>query len=146
MVHGVLYVADGGVYPATAYAIDATTGEILWTSPVSGDSTLTSSPAVGNGLVYVNTFEGDALEAFDAATGELVWTAPVGGCSSSPAVANGVLYVGSDDFSVYALDAFTGEVLWSYPTGGKACSGPTVVNGMVYMSSHDKNFYAFGLP
>jgi outer membrane protein assembly factor BamB len=61
-------------------------------------------------------------------------------------VANGVLYVGSDDFSVYALDALTGEVLWSFVTGGKACSGPTVVDGTVYMSSHDRNFYAFGLP
>jgi glucose dehydrogenase len=36
---------------------------------------------------------------------------------SSPAVANGVVYIGSGDNNVYVLDASTGGVLWSYPTG-----------------------------
>ena len=36
---------------------------------------------------------------------------------SSPAVANGVVYVGSDDGNVYALNASTGAKLWSYATG-----------------------------
>ncbi len=33
---------------------------------------------------------------------------------SSPAVANGVVYVGSWDGKLYALDARTGRNLWSY--------------------------------
>jgi glucose dehydrogenase len=33
---------------------------------------------------------------------------------SSPAVVNGVVYVGSDDSNVYALNAGTGAKLWSY--------------------------------
>jgi hypothetical protein len=33
----------------------------------------------------------------------------------TPAVANGVVYVGSYDGSVYALNANTGAKLWSYP-------------------------------
>ena len=37
-------------------------------------------------------------------------------CDSSPAVANGVVYVGSDDGNVYALNAATGAELWSYTT------------------------------
>ena len=36
---------------------------------------------------------------------------------SSPAVANGVVYVGSEDDNVYALNASTGAKLWSYTTG-----------------------------
>ena len=32
-------------------------------------------------------------------------------------MANGVVYVGSDDDNVYALNASTGAQLWSYPTG-----------------------------
>src|SRR5580693_8245579 len=43
---------------------------------------------------------------------------------SSPAVANGVAYVGSDDYSVYALSASTGAKLWSYPTGSFVISSP----------------------
>jgi glucose dehydrogenase len=36
---------------------------------------------------------------------------------TSPAVANDVVYVGSDDKNVYALNATTGALLWSYATG-----------------------------
>jgi outer membrane protein assembly factor BamB len=60
---------------------------------------------------------------------------------SSPAVANGVVYVGSDDGNVYALDAKTGANLWSFATGGGA-SSPAVVDGVVYVGSDDDNLYA----
>lgn len=36
---------------------------------------------------------------------------------SSPAVADGVLYIGSYDHNVYALNAGTGALLWKYTTG-----------------------------
>ena len=36
-----------------------------------------------------------------------------GSVASSPAVANGVVYVGADDGNLYALNAHTGEILWS---------------------------------
>ena len=56
---------------------------------------------------------------------------------SSPAVANGVVYVGSDDNNVYALNATTGAKLWSYTTGGDVVSSPAVVNGVVYVGSDE---------
>jgi outer membrane protein assembly factor BamB len=55
---------------------------------------------------------------------------------SSPAVANGVVYVGSYDSSVYALKAYTGAKVWSYPTGG-GISSPAVANGVVYVGAND---------
>ena len=61
---------------------------------------------------------------------------------SSPAVANGVVYVGSDDNKVYALNAATGIKIWSYSTGGSVVSSPAVVNGVVYVGSEDDNVYA----
>ena len=61
---------------------------------------------------------------------------------SSPAVANGVVYVGSDDHNVYALNATTGAKLWNYTTGGYVLSSPAVVNGVVYVGSDDDNVYA----
>ena len=36
---------------------------------------------------------------------------------SSPAVVDGVVYVGSYDFYVYALDAGSGKLRWRYETG-----------------------------
>ena len=56
---------------------------------------------------------------------------------SSPAVANGVVYVGSGmDGNVYALNATTGVKLWNYTTGSEVYSSPAVVNGVVYVGSY----------
>jgi glucose dehydrogenase len=75
----------------------------------------------------------------------LKWKTSTGaffGFTSSPAVANGVVYVGSDDHNVYALNANTGAQLWSYSTGGNVDSSPAVANGVVYVGSDDHNVYA----
>jgi outer membrane protein assembly factor BamB len=61
---------------------------------------------------------------------------------SSPAVVNGVVYVGSDDYNVYALNASTGTLLWSYTAGNQVKSSPAVANGVVYVGSYDQNVYA----
>jgi outer membrane protein assembly factor BamB len=65
---------------------------------------------------------------------------------SAPAVADGVVYVGSLDQKVYALDARTGALLWEYATGDWVESSPAVANGMVFIGSFDHNLYAFRLP
>jgi eukaryotic-like serine/threonine-protein kinase len=64
---------------------------------------------------------------------------------SSPAVANHVVYVGSEDGNVDALNAATGAKLWSYTTSNQVFASPVVVNGVVYVGSGDGNMYAFGL-
>ena len=67
--------------------------------------------------------------------------------NSSPAVAGGVVYVGSGDDKLYALDAVTGALKWSYTTGSSiGYSSPAVVNGVVYIGSQDASIYAFHLP
>jgi len=72
-------------------------------------------------------------------TNQLLWSYATGNsvAYSSPAVLNGVVYVGSDDDYVYALDAATGAYIWSYKTGGSVDSSPAVVNGIVYVGSED---------
>ena len=67
---------------------------------------------------------------------------------SSPAVANGLVYVGSADKKLYAFDAgcrSACQPLWSYATGSYIYSSPAVANGLVYVGSDDKKLYAFGL-
>src|SRR6516164_9790484 len=62
---------------------------------------------------------------------------------SSPAVANGMVYIGSDDNNVYALNASTGRLRWKYTT---ICCGvyssPAVANGVVYIGSAYDGTYA----
>jgi len=57
-------------------------------------------------------------------------------------VANGVVYVGSDDDKLYALDAATGSKLWSYPDRSLGWS-PAVVNGVVYACTYYNQGYAY---
>lgn len=64
---------------------------------------------------------------------------------SSPAVAGGVVYVGSNDGYVYALNAGTGRRLWRYRTGLGVYSSPAVSDGAVYVGSDIGKIYAFGL-
>jgi outer membrane protein assembly factor BamB len=60
------------------------------------------------------------------------------GFQSSPAFADGVVYVGCRDGHVYAIDAATGRKRWDYPTS-KAWvnSTPAVRDGVVYAGTSD---------
>ena len=73
----------------------------------------------------------------------LLWRHQTGGwVVNAPAVADGVVYAGSDDRHLYALDAATGEMLWSFETGDVIRSTPTVTGGAVYFGSNDNHVYA----
>ena len=61
---------------------------------------------------------------------------------SSPAVVDGVIYVGSFGGNVYALDAATGDERWRFETGDWVVSSPAVVDGVVYVGSLDSYVYA----
>jgi eukaryotic-like serine/threonine-protein kinase len=61
---------------------------------------------------------------------------------SSPAVANGSVYVGSTDGNLYALELATGTQKWKFKTGARVVSSPAVAGGVVYFGSYDGNFYA----
>ncbi len=69
-----------------------------------------------------------------------------GGIDSSPAVDNGIVYVGSDDGRLHAYNVSTGTSLWAPTaggTGGQIRSSPAVANGVVYVGSDDGKLYAF---
>lgn len=138
----------------------------LWTYSSGGD--FGGVPAVANGIVYIGHSGGTLplLSAFDAAgssgcSGTPKMCSPLWqsstlsylGNSSSPAVANGVVFIGSHDGNVYAFDApgsnacsgspKTCNPLWSSATNGPVYSSPAVANGAVYVGSDDKSLYVF---
>jgi PGF-CTERM protein len=135
-------------------------GQLRWKF-TTGDHV--ESAAVANGIVYVESeklppnntytatsFSEVSIHAINAANGAAVWCATKGRTAgrtfgwspSTPAIANGVVYIGGADGNVYALNATTGDTLWVYPTGGPVYSSPAVVNGVVYVGSYDHNVYA----
>jgi outer membrane protein assembly factor BamB len=71
------------------------------------------------------------------------WSFHTGGeVVSSPAVVNGVVYVGSNDGKLYAIDEQTGAQKWSFATESRVPSSPAVSGGVVFFGSFDGNFYA----
>jgi len=91
------------------------------------------SPAVDSGVAYVATSA--TLYALDANSGAVRWRAQF--CcpdlaSSDPAVAKGIVYIGSFDTGLHALDAKTGTTLWNYPAIARVFSAPVVADGIVY--------------
>ena len=152
VVNGVVYV--GSSNNDSVYALNASTGAKLWSFPTGGS--VTSSPAVANGVVYFGAYDFAVtnlgyMYALNASTGAELWAYDAGGSLnnyseySSPAVANGVVYVGNlgtgTDDVVYAVNASTGAELWSYTATGPVhvTSSPAVANGVVYIGSPTAN-------
>jgi len=75
---------------------------------------------------------GGLTESWIVTTGDLV--------ESSPSVAGGVVYEGSNDGKLYALNAQSGGVLWSASIVTFSC--PAVAGGAVYVGSFDDHVYA----
>jgi eukaryotic-like serine/threonine-protein kinase len=137
--NGTLYVGtgDGNEY----WALNATTGAFLWSYGTPSGKTALTAPAIDNGIVYVGY--GKKLLALKATNGHVLWKYATGGTiDSSPTVANGTVYFGSDDHYLYALKASTGTLDWRYDTGGAVADSPVAANGDVYVSSEDGNVYA----
>lgn len=73
----------------------------------------------------------------------LLWKFKTGGpVTSSPVVADGTVYVGSDDHKLYALQARKWGVKWEFEAGKQIIHAPTVHAGTVYFSARDNKVYA----
>lgn len=149
LVDGRIYVGagDGGVH-----ALEAASGRQLWRASTGGR--VRSSPAVAGDMVYVGSMDG-VVHALRAETGEVAWTYRTLGAGlnsgdfgfdrrtiqSSPAVVDGVVYVGARDGFLYALDAATGELRWSVDHNiSWVITSPAVADGVVYAGSSDALF------
>ena len=157
LVNNVLYFGswDGKLYAVNAQGCGRQVCTPLWTAQVG--SIVLSSPAVSNGVVYIASFNeknstDSRLYAFNAngcvqLTCRPLWSAPAGDfVESSPAIANGVVYVGSGDDLLYAFDAkgcggaLSCNFLWrGIAIGAQAAliSSPAIANGLVYVGENN---------
>ena len=74
----------------------------------------------------------------------LLWTFKTqGAIRSSPAIAQGRVFVGSNDRHLYALDFATGKQIWAVTNSDAIESSPLALNGTIYVGANDANLYAF---
>jgi polyvinyl alcohol dehydrogenase (cytochrome) len=147
-------VVGAGEKSGEYWAMDAATGQILWSQAAGPGSSLGGiewGPATDGRRIYVaeenfygipyklpsgQQITGASWAAIDPTTGKILWQTPDpsgGPTALGPVtVADGVLYAPSMSGKVYALDANNGKILWSYTTPGAAIGGAAVVNGNVY--------------
>ena len=104
--------------------------------PASAEDAMFRANPEHTGIYDNGSIEPGNTELWRFATGGIVY--------SSPAVANGIVYVGSEDKNLYAIDAVTGKEKWRFTTGGLVYPSPAVANGIVYVGREDKNLYAVG--
>jgi len=154
VAHGVVYVGsqtsptsnDGRLNAFDATGCPSGVCSPLWQGDAGPESILESSPALGNGSVFVGAFDG-RLFAFPAGgCGRSLcpptWTGATGGSiESTPTVVGGVAYVGSDDGLLYAFDASgcgapTCAPMWTGTIGSPVFSStPAVAHGRVVIGS-----------
>jgi outer membrane protein assembly factor BamB len=158
-------VNDGAAYIGSfggLYALSASDGSKLWdysdqyvylkngTGGPIYRADFSASPLVFDGIVYAVSSNGNLI-AFNSVSGKIVWsnyiareegTWPWYATFTTPVLVNGVLYIGSQDHSVYALSASDGRKIWNFTTGEEVYYPPTVSNNVVYVTSYDGNIYA----
>jgi outer membrane protein assembly factor BamB len=86
---------------------------------------------------------GYTAESGPTNSAKLLWNfTTMAAVTSSPAVVNGAVFIGSKDTAVYSINSSNGELLWFYPTESEVRSSPAVSDGAVYVGSYDGNVYA----
>jgi len=129
--NGVVYFAS---YDHNLYALSTATGAVQWTYPL-GAEVRASSPAIdSNGVIYVGCYDNNvyAINANGTlnrifATGDLV--------RSSPVIAGGSLYFGSNDHKLYAFATGVNPAVSAWPmylanatrNGEAAAVAPSIV-------------------
>jgi polyvinyl alcohol dehydrogenase (cytochrome) len=172
---GVAYIGTGQSYglPASPLsdsllALDLQSGEEVWHTQFTADDAWTLAqpsgldadvgampnlfPVDGKDAVGVGDKAG-TYRALDRETGEILWEAPLtqggtqGGVMASAAVADGTVYVTSNDASrdadMAALDADTGEEVWRAQLGAHVTGPVTWANGVLYVSDDSGRIAAY---
>ena len=150
-------VGGGRVYTidtnGTVRAFDARNGGAVWSATfgkAGKDSNYGGGVAFDDGKVYAANGLG-FVAALDAATGAASWTVKPGGpLRGTPTVADGAVYVMSQDNQIYSLKAADGSSNWSSAAaleiaGVFGSASPAVARGTVIagFSSGELNAYRY---
>ncbi len=141
--NGVLYVATSVTDTnGTVYAINATTGSVIWSSPYP--TAFLTTPAVSENKVIVAGYNG-MVYALNIANGAKIWNYSTGAAImySSPTIAEGKVFIGSGDKYFYALDINNGQYIWRKGMSYEVYTTPAVSDGKLYFATNYGYLYCY---
>jgi outer membrane protein assembly factor BamB len=128
------------------YAIDKRTGKVRWRRDLG--TLAAAAPGYAGGRIYVtilarNGSNNGLVAALRAKDGARLWTKRLPSrTESSPLVANGHVYFGSEDGTVYALRANDGSIDWRFKAAGAVKGAPALSDGKLYFGDYAGKMYA----
>ncbi|CAD6491053.1 MAG: Outer membrane protein assembly factor BamB [Candidatus Argoarchaeum ethanivorans] len=127
--------SDGRIFFAggdpALYCVNISDHSILWRFNTSDD--VTTTPAIKDGVVFFATES--RMYAVDMEEGEM-WNCSLTVTFSSPAVAYGNVYIGSDEKRFYCFNASNGDEVWNRSVNDVIRSSPAVADGTVYFGTN----------
>ena len=128
------------------YCLDLEDGGLIWKYPTDED--IPTAPCTADGNVFFAA-DGGYVYCLNASSGEKIWDFEAGYIftTSSPAVADGKIYIGSSwpDKKIYCLNATSGEKIWEYITTSYMYSSPAIADGKLYFGyGADQLLLCFG--
>ena len=140
-------VGAGRVFAVTSkgrvYAFDYNNFTTLFEIdlPLASFSDVKSSPVYMDGVVYVSTKnanEKGEIFAINAYTGEVIWrSGNIGNFTSTPAVNQNFLFIGTEEGSLLCLNRTDGRLKWKVPTKGKLMGSPALTGDAVVIGTGD---------
>jgi outer membrane protein assembly factor BamB len=129
---GDLYV---NTFTGRTYAINATTGKVLWMR--TGQGPKPSTPAIAGDRVIVSSTSG-TVTAFARSNGAKLWQLDLPGAKveSSPVVIGSTAYFGATDGRLFAVNTANGKVRWAYDTGGRINSSPSILGNKIFITTY----------
>nr|BFD63840.1 hypothetical protein BdHM001_25210 [Bdellovibrio sp. HM001] len=141
---GLLYVGVELADPdGFLLAINATTGQWVWTSPLVGNHPHSSPALSEDGQRLLMGSNTGAMAAYDRASGQKLWSfATQDDIKCSALIARGRAYFTSWDGFLYALDDRTGKLIWKTALDGSAMSCPSLskTGDLLLVTGFAKNF------
>jgi len=113
--NGVIIAGGGQVRLVGVQGVRIQAGRVIL--PGGWESSTPASPAVSGGVVYCPA--PDSLRAVDARTGNEIWRLPTAGRPLTPAIADGVLFFGTQSGQNITTTVQGGVVIVRGPQGGR---------------------------
>lgn len=144
---------------SNVYAINPSTGNVIWKSPemlinrdASGPGLIDGGPIYSNGKLYIGTQHG--ITCLSSKTGQILWSNADGSdYYTTPVVDGGKVFVGTSmyqftipatpsTFAYKAIDANTGATIWKQLNGTQSTGYPLASNGVLIYNGLNGNYVA----